>query len=79
MIQPQRIDNPKTELRLLSAIAMRGKFTDNNTAVLDDQDWYILTDKQVTAVFERRKQARKKNGYIQCLPEVTEQVIDNYL
>lgn len=54
MIIPREINNPTIELRLLSAIALRGKFTDNNTVVLDNQDWYILTDKQVEDVLKMR-------------------------
>lgn len=54
MIIPRKINNPTIELRLLSAIALRGRFTDGNIAVLDNQDWYILTDKQVEDVLKMR-------------------------
>lgn len=49
------IDNPLIERRLLLAIAMRGKWGDNNIVVLDDSDCYLLTNKQVEEVLRLRR------------------------
>lgn len=58
--EPKPITNPVIELRLLSAIATRGKFADNNVVLLDGRDWYILSDRQVKDVLElRRKKAAR--------------------